>query len=747
MPKDEIVRGATSQIFELFVQNAGATNGAGLTGLVFNSASLTAYYKTDNGTAATAITLANITTIGTFANNGFREVDSTNMPGVYEFDPPNAAFSNATANRVVFMLKGATNMAPVLFEVAMKAVNTQDSVRGGMTALPNANAEASGGLYTRGVGAGQITQSTNGQIDVDVKKINSVVTSSVTTVNANVGQTQPVNFTGTGGSALVKTDMVDVAGAAVSTSVAQIGVNAVNIGGTAQTGRDIGASVLLSSGTGTGQLDFTSGVVKSNLAQILGTALTETAGLLAGGFKKFFNVATPTGTLNSIPDAVAGASGGLSIVGSAMALSAGAVQAIWDALTSALTTAGSIGKLLVDNINATISSRSSHSAGDVWAVGTRVLTAGTNIVLAKGVGVTGFNDVSTAQVNTEVDTALADINLDHLVKIAVDTDFATTVHLDSVVGQLADNGTSATFDRTTDSLEALAGASAPSAAAIADAVWEEAIADHSGTAGSTAAALAAAGSAGDPWATALPGLYASGSAGKIVGDNLNATVSSRLASASISLSGGAVTVGTNNDKTGYALSAAGVQAIWDALTSALTTVNSIGKRLADDINATISSRSSHTAADVWAAATRTLTSGLNIVLAKGVGVTGFNDLSAAQVNAEVDTGLADYDGPTHAEMTAAINALNDIASGTAMTLTSGERTAIANALLDLANGIEAGLTLRQAQRLQSASAAGKLSGAATTEVTIRNAVADSKDRIVATVDADGNRSAVTVDVS
>lgn len=52
----------------------------------------------------------------------------------------------------------------------------------------------------------------------------------------------------------------------------------------------------------------------------------------------------------------------------------------------------------------------------------------------------------------------------------------------------------------------------------------------------------------------------------------------------------AVTVGTNNDKTGYALSAAGIQAVWDALTSALTTVGSIGKLLVDNINATISSR-------------------------------------------------------------------------------------------------------------------------------------------------------------
>jgi hypothetical protein len=44
------------------------------------------------------------------------------------------------------------------------------------------------------------------------------------------------------------------------------------------------------------------------------------------------------------------------------------------------------------------------------------------------------------------------------------------------------------------------------------------------------------------------------------------------------------------DKVGFALSAAGVQAIWDALTTALTTVGSVGKLLVDNINATISSR-------------------------------------------------------------------------------------------------------------------------------------------------------------
>ncbi len=86
-------------------------------------------------------------------------------------------------------------------------------------------------------------------------------------------------------------------------------------------------------------------------------------------------------------------------------------------------------------------------------------------------------------------------------------------------------------------------------------------------------------------------------------------------------------------------------------------------------------------------------------------------------------------------------------AGDAMTLTSGERTAVANALLDLAAGVETGLTLRQAQRLALAALAGKISGAAGATVTIRNAVADTVDRIVATVDSSGNRSAIVVDLS
>lgn len=63
-------------------------------------------------------------------------------------------------------------------------------------------------------------------------------------------------------------------------------------------------------------------------------------------------------------------------------------------------------------------------------------------------------------------------------------------------------------------------------------------------------------------------------------------------------------------------------------------------------------------------------------------------------------------------------------------------------LLDDAIG-DGTITMRQALRVILAASAGKLSGAATATITIRN-TADSANVIVATVDADGNRSAVTV---
>lgn len=57
--------------------------------------------------------------------------------------------------------------------------------------------------------------------------------------------------------------------------------------------------------------------------------------------------------------------------------------------------------------------------------------------------------------------------------------------------------------------------------------------------------------------------------------------------------------------------------------------------------------------------------------------------------------------------------------------------------------VETGLTLRQALRLVTAATAGKISGGGTATITIRNAVADGVDRIIASVSSEGDRTAIT----
>lgn len=59
------------------------------------------------------------------------------------------------------------------------------------------------------------------------------------------------------------------------------------------------------------------GIAGADIQKILATAPTETgAGYLAGSFTKFFDEQTPTGTINSLPDATPGEAGGLTIAGS-----------------------------------------------------------------------------------------------------------------------------------------------------------------------------------------------------------------------------------------------------------------------------------------------------------------------------------------------------------------------------------------------------------------------------------------------
>lgn len=116
--------------------------------------------------------------------------------------------------------------------------------------------------------------------------------------------------------------------------------------------------------------------------------------------------------------------------------------------------------------------------------------------------------------------------------------------------------------------------------------------------------------------------------------------------------------------------------------------------------------------------------------------------SASQID-DLAASLATIAGYLDTEVASILAAINS----TGVVLTVAERNAIADALLDRADAIEVGLTVRNTLRLKAAEAAGKLSGAGTGQVVVRNAVADTKNRITATVDGNGNCSAVVLDLT
>jgi hypothetical protein len=113
--------------------------------------------------------------------------------------------------------------------------------------------------------------------------------------------------------------------------------------------------------------------------------------------------------------------------------------------------------------------------------------------------------------------------------------------------------------------------------------------------------------------------------------------------------------------------------------------------------------------------------------------------------------LTDVKGATFSGATDSLEAIRDRgdtawATATGFAVAGDIPTAGQVAATVLAAGDIDGYTLEQTLKLCLAALAGKLSGAATTTITIR-AADDSKARITATVDADGNRSAVILDAA
>lgn len=354
------------------------------------------------------------------------------------------------------------------------------------------------------------------------------------------------------------------------------------------------------------------------------------------------------------------------------------------------------------------------------------------------------------------------------------------------VDDLPTNSELATALGTADDavLAAIAALNDPTAASIADAVWDETLSGHLG-AGSTGEALNAAGAAGDPWTTTLPGAYTGSQAGAILADlPTNAELATALASADDATL--AAIAALNN------LSAAQVNAEVDTaladydgptnteMVAAFTQIKGATWSTTDTLEAirdrgdaawvtatgfsTLDEAGVRTAVGLGSANLDTQLGDIptNAELATSqaaaddatlAAIAALNNLSAAQVNAEVDTAIADANLATAANLATVagyldteIAAILEDTGTTIPALIAALNDLSANDILDASNGVETGVTLRQATRLVLAAVAGKLSGAATNTIVIRD-VNDTVSRITATVDSDGNRSAVTHNVS
>jgi len=377
--------------------------------------------------------------------------------------------------------------------------------------------------------------------------------------------------------------------------------------------------VLLSAGVGTGQLDFTSGVVKANLAQILGTALTETAGQIAAAFKQFFNIASPTSTMNTITTVTTATNLTTNNDKTGYALTAGEKTTIeggvWDVTMASHLTSGTTGASL----------NGAGSAGDPWT---------TALPGAYGAGTAGNivgNLPSASAIATAVWAAL--------------TSALTTVG--SIGLRLVTD-----IDATISSRNAT---TPPTAAAVSTQVWSEAIPGSFG-AGTAGSKLNSASSAGDPWATAVPGAYASGTAGNILGNRVDAAVSSRMATftlptnfSSLAIDGsGRVTVGSivNGAIAAATFAANALGAVWDEARSSHTTAGTFGQGVASvqgNITGSVASVTNavdilQTAADkVWSSVTRTLSAfGFSVTVGTNSDKTGYALTSGEHTNIAAD---------------------------------------------------------------------------------------------------------------
>lgn len=177
-----VVKGSIDQ--SVIIRIVDSADGTPETGVVFNTSGIDLWYRRE-GAAKVSITEASLSALtDAHSDGGILHIGD----GYYRLDLPDAAV--ATGANGVMVGGTVTGMVVLGDYVPLTDVNPYDAVRGGMTALPNAAAEAAGGLFTRGSGAGQINQPANGRIDTNVVAMATDTVSAAALASSAVAEIQ-----------------------------------------------------------------------------------------------------------------------------------------------------------------------------------------------------------------------------------------------------------------------------------------------------------------------------------------------------------------------------------------------------------------------------------------------------------------------------------------------------------------------------------------------------------------------------
>ncbi len=268
------VRGLASNIAWVFLGDSTSTTGAGKTSLTHSSAGLNISIRRELASTMTASTGANIgaiTALGTWADPGagkinIGEVDATNAPGLYELHFPDLGFGTGDLSRALIGMVTATGVVPAPFECPLWAMNPQDGVHGGMTALPNAAANAAGGLLV----------STAGSLDMDEMNADvEAIQTSTAGLTFTVSNVLDVNTLRIGGTVQTAGDVVSIAtenGADLDELIATIGAAGAGLTAVALANGSIVTATF-------GTCDFTS-TMKTSLQTAADAAITANATII-----------------------------------------------------------------------------------------------------------------------------------------------------------------------------------------------------------------------------------------------------------------------------------------------------------------------------------------------------------------------------------------------------------------------------------------------------------------------------------